>query len=62
MPKTEKKVQVCNWTLDSTEYDDHYETECGNAFIMTEGTPKENEMKFCCYCGKKLVEVPHAKG
>ena len=33
-----------------------WETECGNMFEVTDGTPNENDMKFCPYCGKTLVE------
>jgi hypothetical protein len=43
---------ACKWTVD----DDcgAYDTRCGGKFLITEGTPRENGMKFCCYCGKKL--------
>tara|TARA_R110000868_G_scaffold199913_3_gene447048 strand:+ start:475 stop:651 length:177 start_codon:yes stop_codon:yes gene_type:complete len=30
--------------------------ECGGAFILNDGTPEENGMKFCCYCGSPLVQ------
>jgi hypothetical protein len=26
----------------------------GNAFNVEVGTPRENGMMFCCYCGKHL--------
>lgn len=53
---------TCTWT----EEDDGYEGtgnwagECGVLFMLNDGaTPKENNMKFCCGCGKPLTEVPY---
>jgi len=43
---------VCDWV---EEYDGPWHTECGESFSLDEGTPKDNGMKYCCYCGKKLV-------
>lgn len=43
----------CKWKQD--EYD-IWETDCGNLFVVNDGTPSENKMKFCPYCGKELVE------
>lgn len=34
------------------------ETTCGHAFELNDGTPTENGMKFCCYCGQVLTYVP----
>ena len=51
----ERQLNTCTWTFD--ENDDmtaYYETECGQAFILTEGTFKDNGMRFCCYCGKEI--------
>lgn len=43
---------ICTWTEDG----DMWETTCGNAFSINDGTPKDNDMKFCCFCGKTLEE------
>lgn len=43
----------CKWIED--EDDGAWDTSCGKRFLITEGTPEENGMKFCCYCGKPLV-------
>lgn len=32
-------------------------TDCGESFDITEGTPTENHMRFCCYCGKPLASM-----
>lgn len=47
------KVKKCGWTQDENGA---WETECGNMFEVTDGTPYENDMKFCPYCGKALAE------
>ena len=46
--------ESCHWTEDD---DGNWETECGNAFCLEDGPPKENSMRYCCYCGRKLEEV-----
>lgn len=45
---------TCKWIYD--EDDDFWETECGGAFTLMAGTPKDNRMKFCPYCGKKIEQ------
>lgn len=45
---------ACVW---AQSYDsDSWDTGCGNAFTINDGTPKENQMAFCCFCGRKLNE------
>lgn len=43
----------CIWHEDS---EGNWETDCGNMFVLNEGSPKHNKMKFCCFCGMKLAE------
>ena len=43
---------VCLWN----NVDGCWETTCGNAFEINDGTPAENHMKYCCYCGGKVEE------
>lgn len=43
---------ACRWTYDP---DYCWDTGCKNAFSFTDGGPAENEFKYCCYCGGKLV-------
>ena len=48
---------VCTWTQDD---DSHlWMTACQGDFSLEEGTPSENQMRFCCYCGKPLEEHPY---
>lgn len=44
----------CRWQEDGGT---SWETGCGHSFTLNDGTPKENDMKYCCYCGGALVEV-----
>lgn len=44
---------TCMWTYDE---DGSWDTSCSNKFTIFEGTPKENGMKFCCYCGATVKE------
>ena len=45
----------CLWVLDDLDYA-AYSTGCKQEFVLLEGTLKSNNMKFCCYCGKRLRE------
>jgi len=47
----------CEWRIDDRD-NDVYTTGCDNAFIFVEGTPEENQMNYCCYCGKPISEPP----
>lgn len=49
----------CNWSSEGDpDYDEgRWVSDCGNDFLLTEGTPSENKMKFCCYCSKPLTET-----
>lgn len=46
---------VCIWTRDN-EYG-YFSTGCGETFCLEDGTPKQNGLKFCCYCGSKLEQA-----
>ena len=47
---------VCEWMLCDGEAN-VYDTSCGNPHILIEGTPRENNYKYCPYCGKKIKVV-----
>lgn len=44
----------CGWEQDD---DGIWQTECGNAFELNAGTPEDNHMEFCPYCGKVLIDL-----
>lgn len=53
--KTEGRESVCRWCYD--EHCDCWETDCGESFWLTDGTPKDNQMQYCPYCGGRLRAI-----
>jgi hypothetical protein len=43
----------CIWTEDE---DGIYHTSCGESFEFMNGTPEDNHIKFCPYCGKLILD------
>ena len=52
---SEIENSTCNWYQDEEDSSD-FSSDCGVQFTFNEGMPSENYMKFCCKCGKKLIE------
>ena len=46
------EADACAWTADD---DGNWLTGCGGMFVLETGTPKDNEMAWCCYCGRALA-------
>jgi hypothetical protein len=36
-------------------------TECGHEFVLENGTPTENKMVYCPFCGKMISEEKEVK-
>jgi len=51
-PHPQPEDPPCLWKGD----DGTYETSCGQAFTIIDGTPADNDMRFCTYCGKPIEE------
>lgn len=52
--KAEAKKPACEWrNVDCG--DGYFETSCGEAFSLNEGSPSENNMKFCPFCGLRIA-------
>lgn len=51
-----KRESACMWTRD--EDLDAWDTACGEKWTIPNGTPSENEMRFCPCCGRCLIETP----
>lgn len=51
---------TCEWSIDNDPDFTVWETTCGEMFVFEVDGPRENKMKFCCYCGKPL-EVKEPK-
>ena len=56
--KTGQSVEkeTCSWIQEDDPEICYWKTRCGNSFYFTEGTPADNRMKYCCYCGKLLKQ------
>jgi hypothetical protein len=53
LSEAEDVLDDCQWTESPDTL--AFITECGGWFNVETGTPTENGMKFCPYCGKHLV-------
>lgn len=51
-------MSECVWAQDH-EDSDVWVARCGQYFTLNEGTPSDNSMKFCCFCGRSLVVAPY---
>lgn len=47
----------CTWTETKPEVS-YWATQCDHAFTINDGTPADNGMRFCCYCGNLIKQVP----
>lgn len=50
-----KREPSCLWSR-ADDDTDVWETKCGHAFMIIDGTPTDNQMAFCCYCGRPLEQ------
>ena len=44
----------CQWLEND---DGNYDTHCGHCFILLDGSPSDNNMLFCPYCGRPIAAV-----
>lgn len=47
-----KNRGVCTWR----EEEDSWDTSCNEKFVIIDGTPEDNGMRFCTYCGRRLQQ------
>ena len=47
-------MKICKWEYN--EWDECWYTQCKNAFSLENGTPKDNNMKYCPYCGNLIQQ------
>lgn len=52
----DQRATGCEWKADEEGV---WTTGCCQAFVLEDGGPIENSMKFCCYCGLILDELPY---
>ena len=48
-------LPACTWTYSADE--DSWDAECGHKFSLNDGTPSENGMRYCHYCGQTIRQV-----
>lgn len=46
----------CKWQ-ESDDETNCWDSDCGELFQLNTGTPTDNNMRFCCYCGGALEQV-----
>ena len=47
---------VCEWSLEDQHYGEMWNSSCGEGWWFENGTPTQNKMKFCPFCGRELTE------
>jgi hypothetical protein len=52
-------AKMCVWS--DSEGEGNWDTGCGRMFDLNNGTPVENEMHFCTFCGGSLQQVTYAE-
>lgn len=52
-----ERGETCAWR-ETWSMHGVYDTDCDMVFELTTGTPADNHMAFCCYCGRKIEQVP----
>lgn len=57
----EQREQYCHWLQQDGENSEDWLACDDKIFCLTNGTPSENGMRFCPYCGKNLVEITYAE-
>ena len=55
----EQAEQYCYWLQQDEENSEVWLACDDKLFCLTNGTPSENGMMFCPYCGKNLVEITY---
>lgn len=46
---------VCHWAQDG-EDSETWATSCRKYFNLEDGSPTDNKMAFCCFCGRPIEE------
>ena len=52
----QEEPETCTWCQGGDSDSGVYATSCGHYFNLEDGTPEDNKMQWCCYCGKRLVQ------
>ena len=55
----EQAERYCQWLQQDGEFSEDWLACDDKLFCLQNGTPSENGMGFCPYCGKNLVEITY---
>lgn len=50
-------MKACAWAQEPDG--GPWQTSCGNEFELIDGTPRDNGMAYCCYCGGSLEQIEY---
>jgi len=50
------RVKTCEWFASGDEESDEWDSSCGGGFTFYSDGPIANGVKFCPFCGHRLVE------
>lgn len=53
--RRQEREPPCTWTEDE---DGNYNTTCGHTWTFFDGSPSDNGLVFCPFCGKSLQGEP----
>jgi hypothetical protein len=56
LAQEQAEPDTCTWHQDGDSDSGVYATSCRHYFHLDDGTPEDNKMSWCCYCGKKLAQ------
>ncbi len=45
----------CEWEFNKV--DECWDSSCVNKFYIIDGSPNDNDMVYCCYCGGELKQI-----
>jgi hypothetical protein len=56
-PQWAQQEAVCGWQREDDDHmPDTWRSDCGVMWTFTDGSPVDNQMKYCCGCGAILLE------
>ena len=56
-PQPAQQEPVCGWQREDDDYiPDTWRSDCGVLWTFSDGSPVDNDMKYCCGCGAILLE------
>jgi hypothetical protein len=50
-------AEHCNWKQQDEDESDYWQSDCGHSFVFIDGSPIDNNMRYCCRCGNPLSET-----